>query len=76
MGRWKMEWQPIETAPKDGTEILVCAPSHGKGPGQFVVIVTFLDGEWTTDRNSFDHSIWPPTHWMPLPHPPSSDTCA
>lgn len=65
-----MEWQPIETAPKDGTEILVCALNGGKGPGMFVAIVCYFAGEWTTDKYSEDGAIWPPIYWMKPPAPP------
>lgn len=58
-------WQPIETAPKDGTEILA---------------VTTYAGEPYIDVVSFAHPYWirsnryacRPTHWMPLPKPPAA----
>lgn len=56
------EWQPIETAPKDGTPILVA----DSGPYAFVV-------EWNNKHRAWlgaDRSAWEPTHWMPLPEPP------
>ncbi len=62
------EWQPIETAPKDGTQILVF------GHGRFAV-AEFRSGEW---RDMGDigwggfYSEVLPTHWMPLPAPPVS----
>ena len=69
----RMGWQPIETAPKDGTQVLV---------GRFVkecpygkngrVRADFWDAKrrgWTVwDR--FNAQYWPPTHWQPLPPPP------
>jgi hypothetical protein len=57
------EWQPIETAPKDGAWVM--AYSEDEGP----VFVNNLGGDWYTDGN--DH--WPIldlTHWQPLPEPP------
>ena len=60
------QWLPIETAPKDGTEILAILK------GQIGAQVIFYDfGEWLTSWDEFrllgDDT---PTHWMPLPLPP------
>ncbi len=69
------EWQPIETAPKDGT-LIICAGEgwvevcswretkyHGAG---------WLDGH--DERRTEDYASRPMsgiTHWMPLPSPPN-----
>lgn len=60
-----MEWQPIETAPRDGTPILVAVEG-----GRF-----YADkAEWTASGWAYPcHNHGPeisPTHWMPLPPPP------
>jgi hypothetical protein len=57
------EWQPIETAPKDGTEVLVLGHERirvaiNRGRGWLTV-----PGAWAVT----------PTHWQPLPTPPGSD---
>jgi len=74
------DWQPIETAPKDETEIDVWAIPP-KGPGCRVTNVcwtrmTDWDGRefegWTgmyPVRFGYRHE---PTHWMPTPAPPKS----
>lgn len=56
-------WQPIETAPRDGTRFLWCADG----------------GEYTRCRWSYSVVRWPEYkecfsegHWMPLPAPPTS----
>lgn len=66
------KWQSIETAPKDGKPILTCyrgvdykinwfnntddlAPGYRLGS----------NGWWCSAKNQ------QPTHWMPLPQPPS-----
>lgn len=67
----EMTWQPIETAPKDGTKIL------GYDDGDILVMVFETDqdgaGGWyieLSERAYTDVPEWTPTHWMPLPEPP------
>ena len=62
-------WQPIETAPKDGTAILV-------SEGRFIHCVEWNDEYewWAVDDNKFGPFRLrgtAPTHWMRLPPPPS-----
>jgi hypothetical protein len=72
-----MKWQPIETAPKDGTEILVYKRYRkyqewvGKDEYDFYIHISFYDGgDWYI--SAYDPP-WgnQPTHWMPLPEPPN-----
>lgn len=63
-------WQPIETAPRDGTNILIC----GTGSDGYYVSDVKWDGEWMLfDANADDWTepTFNVTHWMPLPHPPA-----
>lgn len=68
-----MEWLPIESAPKDDTDILVGGwyePEDGSAPAWVNRISSYLDKGW---RRGFRHrngAYWA-THWMPLPAPPS-----
>lgn len=68
-----MSWKPIDTAPKDGTRILV----HRRGARRYPIVgVDF----WRVESHS-----WPwkpcwyhspedeqPTHWMHLPEAPAA----
>ncbi len=68
------EWQPIETAPKDGTNVLVIVVEHPESH----CVLRHQDGQWLNDEFfdviSGEQVIWyEPTHWMPLPDPPSKD---
>jgi hypothetical protein len=61
-------WQPIETAPKDGSPILGFMPKYFRGKGGQSVIL-WLDMEWS------DMGAHPcdPSHWMPLPAAPDTE---
>ena len=68
----KSDWQPIETAPKDGTEILIASDcfveaAYWEGKDSLYPWVT-LDGQHVT--NGRQEGIYGPTHWQPLPAPP------
>ncbi len=69
------EWRPIETAPKDGTEIILTGRySRTAGPAihnrEYVMRVT--TGYWSANRwQTGNFGMWEePTHWKPLPEPP------
>lgn len=62
------EWQPIETAPRDGTRVLLCGD-----PGNPEVVIGANWNDIVTP-NCFHvpgWGYWWPTHWRPLPAPPT-----
>ena len=59
-------WQPIETAPKDGTQVLLYWPIWSDTPG----IGCWLKNEWVVEGALY--SVEGPTHWMPLPKAPET----
>ncbi len=70
------EWQPIETAPKDGQYVLLYGPNLSRRPhGQVVAAYFEYQIEyWHVEDGKF--GPYPlrgpaPTHWMPLPEPPN-----
>lgn len=62
------QWQPIETAPKDGSVI----NTYRKCRGQiFIFAAYFKNGDWFC-LDDDDMPVMPhPTHWMPLPPEPT-----
>ena len=65
-----MTWQPIETAPRDGTHILVLMEDavieawwHGSGEWNAVIVSSHGCGCCSRENDE-------PTHWMPLPAKP------
>jgi hypothetical protein len=62
-------WQPIETAPKDGTHIL----AHDGNTYYPAVVIHWFESGWffstypTDIENEYD-----PVRWMPLPTPPQA----
>ena len=66
-----MTWQPIETAPTDGTKILVChIDLYRPITAQWSCYHPNRKGEETW-REAGSRYIVNPTHWMPLPEKPS-----
>ncbi len=74
-----MDWQPIETAPRDGTPVLVFSPHVPLSDPTNVAVgkfETYGEVSWWAYCESvladITGQIEPePTHWMPLPKPPS-----
>ena len=81
-----MNWQPIETAPKDGTDILGCVA------GFCPIVISWVDEiqHWSyfceemfnhddlsryfwkvyCEKSRSGQETFEPTHWMPLPQAP------
>jgi hypothetical protein len=74
------EWQPIETAPKDGTRVIVAFRNNCVTIARWSDACAFESNdegphwvEWECDDHFYSsHLTGPnePTHWMPLPEPP------
>lgn len=69
------EWQPIETAPKDGTHVLGFWPGFG-GLAPATIETWWGEGldraKGHTWQSTYEEGEgeYGPTHWMPLPVPP------
>lgn len=77
-----MDWQPIETAPRDGTDVLLFYPLEGLRHdwNPQVVIAGWRDysrapqlSGWVFQSRGVRgySATFQPTHWQPLPTPPS-----
>jgi hypothetical protein len=68
MSEEKMQWQPIETAPKD-KQILIWSPMYR------VCHVEWCNARWMIVHDSGDpyYQVIPDdaTHWQPSPEPPT-----
>ena len=62
-------WRPIETAPKDGTPIVIGRPWNGS--------TILAIAEWIHNRGWWAYWIGQapmyPTHWMPIPEIPTKE---
>jgi hypothetical protein len=72
--RAALQWQPIETAPRDGTPIL--AREKGAGPAVYMMCTMWsgseLEGWRIPGARGWTNARWfHPTHWMHLPPPPA-----
>ena len=71
-----LNWQPIETAPRDGTDVLL----YEGGEYERIYMGFYAN---TIDRGGkkvyqfwdigSEPWNWEPTHWMPLPEPPTAE---
>ena len=75
-----MDWQPISTAPRDGTWFLAWRAGGGSQTVDSMYFVCWSAVYARTHKGRVQaHKIgegWnldpAPTHWMPLPQPPTS----
>jgi len=72
--RAALQWQPIETAPRDGMPIL--AREKGAGPAVYMMCAMWsgseLEGWRVPGARGWANVRWfHPTHWMHLPPPPA-----
>lgn len=64
------DWQPIESAPMDGTHILIFRTAT-MDPAD-TMFVCFYNTRWQGWQTTPGHYGCNPTHWMPLPPVPGS----
>lgn len=74
-----MDWQPISSAPKDGTHVDIYAKrwrsSYDDFEGDRFPNCCWIGGDPMTGMPAHWINLpdgWWPTHWMPLPPPPVS----
>jgi len=64
------EWQPIESAPKDGTTVIL----SGNDPKPWVTTGFFSGERWCPIGEDYPildgHPLRGVNHWMPMPAPP------
>ena len=61
-----MEWQPIETAPKDGCLYLLCTNSGAMFVGKWSKHLHV----WVDSKGRLEYASNSVARWMPLPEPP------
>lgn len=81
-----MDWLPIETAPKDGTNILIIDMTAEAPEAALAHFSEYWWGCKNFERSEFEEEnigcgtsvlefvgYYDPTHWMPLPPPPEQN---
>ena len=66
-------WQKIDTAPKDGTWVLLAGGKDGGwGPTGPCVVGFWYEGDWCYCYwdDGWRSAYTDPTHWMPCPEAP------
>lgn len=78
------QWQPISTAPRDGTFILAVCKGFTPAAAQWTTDFrpegefTFLEPGMFAAEDHWEEMLaqtdpWQPTHWLPLPAPPEGE---
>jgi hypothetical protein len=76
------DWQPIDTAPKDGTRVLICTARGFVTDARWSESACFGGQErdrpgwqmhYCDDDPWYSEATENATHWMPLPEPPSTE---
>ena len=65
------KWQPIETAPRDGTVILATWEDTWKNGRPHIEPCDFSEGYWYYSYDG-EGPTSAPTHWAPLPELPET----
>ena len=60
-------WKPIDTAPTDGTTVLLTWQNEPS----WITSAYYEDGEWHENGSGYENALYRPTHWQPLPEPPT-----
>ena len=63
------KWQPIETAPKDGTKVLIFVMGKNVMQASYSRCNEYWIDCWCSNMSG----VYSPTHWQPLPKPPKED---
>lgn len=79
-----MDWQPIDTAPRDGTWFMICCAQEGFDSYEVGRFDPYYSDEYVEvegglyrkqKRSSYDwagfNNFHRATHWRPLPPPPA-----
>ena len=70
----KTEWQPIETAPRDGTVFDVWVGLYSRRVADCVMCKQWgRVYAYNPESGYYDQKISGATHWMPLPPPPLNE---
>lgn len=69
---YRQQWQPIETAPKDGRHVILYCDYYGVGRCAW----ESWRGVWRSDDPNHGIGFPQPTHWMPLPDFPTGSVRA
>jgi|688.fasta_scaffold36485_15 hypothetical protein len=65
-------WQPIETAPRDGTAVMIYAPASDPAKWAVDLPAVVCTAAYHEDAGWCVCTVREVTHWMPLPAAPEA----